>query len=95
MLQVNVFQKHLMLHQLTHDMAKDCLLITSSVHENSKFRTCCVHKLFFGFVLTFRTIYVHNMFSWNLNVRVIQCLHIVGYLMQEYVQVTILNEIDM
>ena len=35
---------------------------TSSVHENSKLRTCCVHKLFFVFVLTFRTFYVHNMF---------------------------------
>ena len=30
-------------------------------------RTCCVHKLFF--VLTFRTIYVHNMFwAWNFHV---------------------------
>ena len=28
---------------------------------NYEFRTCCVHKLLF--VLTFRTIYVHNMFS--------------------------------
>ena len=26
-------------------------------------RTICVHKLFFVFVLTFRTIYVHNMLS--------------------------------
>ena len=26
-------------------------------------RTCCAHKLFFVFVLTFRTMYVHNMFS--------------------------------
>ena len=25
-------------------------------------RTCCVHKLFFVFVLTFRTTYVNNMF---------------------------------
>ena len=30
--------------------------------ENYKLRTCCVHKLFFIFVLTFRTIYVRNMF---------------------------------
>ena len=30
---------------------------TSSVHENNKLRTCCVHKwFFFCFVLTFRTI---------------------------------------
>jgi hypothetical protein len=26
-------------------------------------RTCCAHKLYFVFVLTFRTIYAHNMFS--------------------------------
>ena len=26
-----------------------------------KLKTCCVHKLFLVFVLTFRTIYVHNM----------------------------------
>ena len=35
-------------------------LLTSSVQENYKFRTCCVHKLFF--VLTIRPIYIHNMF---------------------------------
>ena len=29
------------------------------LHENCKLRTCYVHKLFFAFVLTFRTIYVH------------------------------------
>ena len=57
--QVNFFQKHLFLHQLTHNMTRDCSLI-SSVHENYKLRTCCVHQLFF--VLTFKTIYVHNMF---------------------------------
>ena len=40
--------------------------LLSSVHENSKLRTRCVHKLFFVFVLTFRTTYVHNMFwAWN------------------------------
>ena len=43
--------------------------ITSSVHENSKLRTCFVHKLFFVFVLTFWTICVH-MF-WALNFRVL------------------------
>ena len=26
LLQVNLFQKHLLLHQLTHNMIKDCLL---------------------------------------------------------------------
>ena len=29
--------------------------------EKYKFRTCCVQKLFFVFVLTFKTIFVHNM----------------------------------
>ena len=33
-IQVNLFQKHLFLHQLTHNMTKDC-----SVHENCKLRT--------------------------------------------------------
>ena len=40
-LQVNLFQKHLSLPQLTHNMTKDC-----SVQENSKLITCWVHKLF-------------------------------------------------
>ena len=67
LLQVNLCQNHLFLHQLTHNMTTDW--ITSLVHENSKLRTCCVHKLFFCFVLTFRTIYVHNMFwVWNFHV---------------------------
>ena len=29
--------------------------------EKYKFTTCCVQKLFFVFVLTFKTIFVHNM----------------------------------
>ena len=41
--------------------------ITRSIHENSKLRTCWEHVVytncFFVFVLTFRTIYAHNMFS--------------------------------
>ena len=44
-LQVNLFQKHLFLQQLTHNMTKDCLLIYQFLHENSKIRTC-VLKLF-------------------------------------------------
>ena len=62
-IQVNLYQKLLFLHQLSHNMTTDCPL-------NYKFnawkflaqnmgRTCCVQKLF----LTFRTISVHNMFS--------------------------------
>ena len=39
LIQVNLCQKQLFLHQLTHNMTKDCLL-------NHKFSTCCVHKLF-------------------------------------------------
>ena len=31
------------------------------LQAHNALRTCCVHKLVF--VLTFRTIYVHNMFS--------------------------------
>ena len=55
---VNLCQKFLFLHQLTHNMTKDCSL-------NYKFnawnlgRTCCVQKLF----LLFRIFFVHNMFS--------------------------------
>ena len=59
---VNLFQKHLFLHQLTQNMTNIC-----SVHEN--YRTCCVHKLFFVFVLTIRTNYVHNMF-WACRIHV-------------------------
>ena len=43
-LQVNIFQMHLLLHQLTHNMAKDCSL-------NYKLRTWSVHKLFFRFCI--------------------------------------------
>ena len=65
MVQVNLLQKHLFLHQLTHNATKDW--ITSSVHENCKLRTSWEHVVwincFFVFVLTFRTIYVHIIFS--------------------------------
>ena len=44
---VNLCQKLLFLHQLTHNMTKNCSLNTSSVNENCKLRTCCEHKLFF------------------------------------------------
>ena len=49
-LQVNLFQKHLFLQQLTHNMTKDCLLIyqfsTWKLQAQNMRRTCCVHKLF-------------------------------------------------
>ena len=44
--QVNLCQNLLFLHQLTHNMTKDCSLIYQFLHENYKLRTCCVHKLF-------------------------------------------------
>ena len=46
LLQVNLFQKHLFLPQLTHNLTKIFHWITCSVDETSKLRTCCVHKLF-------------------------------------------------
>ena len=54
--QVNLCQKLLFLHQLTHNMTTDCSL---KIPSRNLGRTCCVQKLF----LTFRTIFVHNMFS--------------------------------
>jgi len=45
-IQVNLFQKTLILHQLTHNMTRDCSLNSP---EKYKFRTCCVQKLFFCF----------------------------------------------
>ena len=51
------------LHQLTHNTRTDCSLNykfnTWKFQAQNMGRTCCVQKLF----LTFRTIYVHNMFS--------------------------------
>ena len=62
-IQVNPCQKVLFLHQLTHNMTTDCSLNykfnTWKFQAQNIGRTCCVQKL----ILTFRTIYVHNMFS--------------------------------
>ena len=62
-IQVNLCQKLLFLHQLTHNMTTDCSLNykfnTWKFQAQNMGRTCCVQKLF----LTFRTISVHNMFS--------------------------------
>ena len=57
--QENLFQKPSFLHQLTHNMARDCSLNppknTSPEHV--------VHKnCFFVFVFTFKTMFVHYMF---------------------------------
>ena len=60
--QVNLCQKLLFLHQLTHNMTTDCSLNykfnTWKSQAQNMGRTCCVQKLF----LTFRTFSVHNMF---------------------------------
>ena len=60
-IQVNLFWKLLILHQLTHNMTTYCSLNYNSIREISKLRTWgeqVVQKL----ILTFRRIYVHNMF---------------------------------
>ena len=46
------------MHQLTHNMRTDCLLNYNEIPSSDLGRTCCVQKFF----LTFRTIFVHNMF---------------------------------
>ena len=46
--------------QYTHENFK---LRTCWEYVENMLRTCYVHKLFFVFVLTFRTIHVHKMFS--------------------------------
>ena len=59
--QVNLSQKLLFLHQLSHNMTTYCSLNckfnTGKFQAQNMGRTCCVQKL------TFRTIFVHNMFS--------------------------------
>ena len=64
LVQLNLRQKLVFLHQLTHNMTTDCSLNykfnTNIIIPSSNLgRTCCVQILF----LTFRTIFVHNMFS--------------------------------
>ena len=61
--QVNLCHKLLFLHQLTHNIMIDCSLNYKfntwlKIPISNLGRTCCVEKLF----LTFRTIFVHNMF---------------------------------
>ena len=60
LIRVNLFQKPLFLHQLTHDMTRDCLL-------NSLKNTSLQHVVYknFVFVLTFKTIFVNMYFSGN------------------------------
>ena len=67
LIQVNLCQKHLFSHQLTHNMTIYCSLIykfnTWKLQAQNMGRTCSAQKLFFVFVLAFRTIFAHNMFS--------------------------------
>ena len=64
MLQVNLFQKHLFLHQLTYKITKDYSLnymfSTWKLHARTMLRTCCVHKLFW--LSKQKPVCVHNMF---------------------------------
>ena len=63
LVQVNLCQKLLFLHQLTHNMTTYCSLNykfnTWKFQDQNMGRTYCVQKL----ILTFRTIYVYKMFS--------------------------------
>ena len=49
-IQVNLCQKLLLLHQLTHNMTTDCSLnykfSTGKFQAENMLRTCCVHELF-------------------------------------------------
>ena len=64
-IQVNLCQKHLFLHQLTHNTMTDCSLNYefSTWNLQGQNMLCTQIVCFFVFVLTFRTILVHNMFS--------------------------------
>ena len=59
--EVNLCQKLFFLHQPTHNMMNDCSLfmkiVSSEYLQNMLCTNCC-----FCFVLTFRTILVHNKF---------------------------------
>ena len=63
LVQVNLCQKVLFLHQLTHNMTTDLFIELQvqymKIPSSNLGSTCCVQKLF----LTFRTFFVHNMFS--------------------------------
>ena len=50
-------------NRLCIELPVQYMKIPSSEHVKNISRTWCVQKLFFVFVLTFKTIYVSNMFS--------------------------------
>ena len=58
-IQVYLCQKLLFLHQLTQNMTIERWVQYMKIPSSNLERTCFVQKLF----LTFRTIFVHNMFS--------------------------------
>ena len=75
--QVNLFQKLSFLNQLTHNMTRDCSLNSP---KNTSSQHVVYKNCFFVFVLTFKTIFVHNML-WTCIFRGIQWTisrHIVG-----------------
>ena len=59
-LKVNIFQNHLFLYQITHNMTKDCSLNYQFSIQKLQAQNMLCTKLIF--VLTFRTIFAHNMF---------------------------------
>ena len=75
LVQVNLFQKYLLLHQLTHNMTKDCPLnyqfSTWKIQAQDTVRICCVHRLFW--MSKQKTICVQNIIwecseLWNFHV---------------------------
>ena len=58
--QVNLCQKLLFLHQLAHNMTTDCSFFMKIVSSEYLQNMLCTQIVVF--VLTFRTILVHNMF---------------------------------
>ena len=69
----NSLSEALILASTNPQYDKNCSLIyrfnTWKQQTQNMGRTCCAHKLFFVFVLTFRTIHVHNMFwAWSFHV---------------------------
>ena len=63
LLQVNLFQKLLFLHQLTHNMMTDCSLNYKFNAWKFQAQTRGEHVVNRYWFLTFRTIFVYNMFS--------------------------------
>jgi hypothetical protein len=69
--QANLCQKYLFIHQLTHNMTKDCSMIykfsTRKLKEQNMSRTCCLHKLFRCHKFKVGTLYLHHQKSIKLH----------------------------